>query len=100
MNVKNVYYDLVIRYRYDLFTNEPVIFKNDLKHIHAMGRDQKLTDWIFYGNHVNMNHFMNIYSNLMEHKIKPHDVERMFQQNGNILCSIKDTFVIKHENHL
>lgn len=101
----NINYDLVIRYRYDLFTNEPIIFNNyDLKNIYGISRANCYPDWLFFGNSFNMNLFMNIYSNLIDKKINPDISEMMFKENCNNVCSllytIKDTFEIIHVNHM
>jgi hypothetical protein len=96
-SVNNINYDLVIRYRYDLFTNEPIYFnKYDLNHIYGINRLHCFPDWIFFGNSLHMKPFLNVYSNLMDNKIKPNDPEGMFKQNANNICNIlytiNDTF--------
>lgn len=102
----NIDYDLVIRYRYDLFTSEPIIFKDyDLNNIHGINNQNCYPpDWIFFGNSVNMVKFMHLYSNFVDKKIQPDIPEHMFKQNAtgicNLLYTIKDTFKIIHNNHL
>jgi hypothetical protein len=102
----NIDYDLVIRYRYDLFTSEPIIFKDyDLNNIHGINNQNCYpSDWIFFGNSVNMVKFMHLYSNFVDKKIQPDIPEHMFKQNANGICNllytIKDTFKIIHNNHL
>ena len=96
----NQHYDMVIRYRYDLFTSKPILLNQyDVSTtIYGMNRAKCLPDWIFIGNQQNMSQFMHIYSALLNRIIIPDIPETIFCKQGLRICnmnySIEDTFTL------
>jgi hypothetical protein len=58
----NVKYDMVIRYRFDLFTSKPIILDTaDNMNVYAIQRPPYFPDWLFIGSHENMKFIFNSY---------------------------------------
>lgn len=97
---QNQHYDIVIRYRYDLFTSKPILLNQyDVSTtIYGINRANCFPDWIFIGNHQNMSRFMHIFSSLLNRNILPGIPEAMFSHQAQRFCtmnySIEDTFVL------
>jgi hypothetical protein len=62
INSKQLNYDIIIRYRFDLFTSEPIILDNLVhNHICAIRREPYFPDWLFIGTFEHMKHIFNSY---------------------------------------
>jgi hypothetical protein len=100
-NENNFKYDVVIRYRYDLFTNKPIILDNFNYEnaIYGIQRNNCYPDWIFISNSSNMNSFMTAYLGVLNREIYPFGPEDIFIEscvknvkNCNMSYTLEDTF--------
>ena len=58
----NINYDMVIRYRFDLFTSKPILLdKFNNNHIYAIQRTPYFPDWFFIGSEKNIKYIFNSY---------------------------------------
>lgn len=68
----NINYDLVIRYRFDLFTSDPILLDNfDSSKIYAIKRVPYFPDWLFISTFENMKYIFcayEYYINCLLHK--------------------------------
>lgn len=95
-NYNNIKYDLVIRYRFDMFTNTPLIFDNyNLNTINAIYQRGSAIDWLFFSTYENMREFMKVFTNLLNGRLFPHIIpEYVFKQNAEITCGIE--YIVPH----
>jgi len=95
----SIKYDIVIKYRLDLFIEEPFyINKYDLNLIHGV---YPYCDWIFLSNSDNMKEFLKCFYKI-EHSLIPTDIlENIFKMSGDnkIVYDIKHYLMLhKFEN--
>jgi len=100
-NENNLQYDVVIRYRYDLFTTKPIILDglNYENTIYGIQRQNCFPDWIFISNSTNMKLFMKAYVSIVNGEIHPSFPEEIFIEscvknvkNCNLSFSLEDTY--------
>ena len=100
---ENMKYDIIIRYRFDLFTNNPIILDNyNLNNVHGINRQPYIPDWLYIGNNENMKQLMKIYIKIKNSEINCDSPENIFfkNMNNNILFDIPDSFYLnKHGVH-
>jgi len=98
----NMKYDTIIRYRFDLFTNNPIILNNyNLNNVHGINRLPYIPDWLYIGNNTNMKQLMKIYRKIENYEIKCDSPENIFFKNmdNSILFDIPDSFVLNKHGH-
>jgi len=99
---KNIKYDVIIRYRFDLFCNENILLDNyNLNIIHGIKKNGCIPDWLFIGNNENMKKLMKVYNKIENNTINYDSPENIFYKNmdNNILFDIPNSFYLnKFEN--
>lgn len=95
-SLNNIKYDLVVRYRFDMFTDTPLIFDNyKLNTINAIYHKGSAIDWLFFSTYENMSEFMKVFTNLLNRQLFPHIIpEYVFKQNAEITCGIE--YIVPH----
>jgi hypothetical protein len=100
-NDNNLHYDVVIRYRYDLFTTKPIYLDNFNyeNEIYGIQRKDCFPDWIFISNSTNMKLFMKAYLSILNGEINSGSPEEIFIEscvknvkNCNMSFTLEDTF--------